>query len=89
MRQEEIRGKEFSVIELVAKRREYLAEKKTEVGSMASNFLEVPHERVNVLEKLVKMVPSSAGSNKDNKGMYFTSVKTGRVYCAAKNNYIT
>ena len=56
------------MIELVAKRREYIAEKKTEVGSMASNFLEVPHERVNVLEKLVKMVPSSAGSNKDNQG---------------------
>jgi len=74
--QEEIRGKEFSVIELVAKRREYLAEKKTEVGSMASNFLEVPHERVNVLEKLVKMVPSSAGSNKDNKGILTTAKHT-------------
>ena len=89
MRQEEIRGKEFSVIELVAKRREYLAEKKTEVGSMASNFLEVPHERVNVLEKLVKMVPSSAGSNKDNKGMYIC-INGSCLLCRKKiTTYIT
>ena len=56
--QEDIKGQEFSVIELLAKRREFIAEKKTEIGSMASNFLELPHERVTVLEKLVKMVSS-------------------------------
>ena len=61
---EDIKGQEFSVIELLAKRREYIAEKKTEIGSMASNFLEVPHERVTVLEKLVKMVSAS----KDSQG---------------------
>ena len=63
--QEEIKGQEFSVIELLAKRREFIAEKKTEIGSMASNFLELPHERVTVLEKLVKMVSST----KDSQGI--------------------
>ena len=49
-------NREISVVELIAKRREFIAQQKVEMGSMASNFLEAPQERINVLEKLVKLV---------------------------------
>merc|ERR1712228_350504 len=49
-------NKTFSVIDIVAKRRLIIQQAKIQIGSMASNFLEAPEERVQVLEKLVKLV---------------------------------
>lgn len=49
-------GPEVSVAELYAKRKELLNEKKITIGSLASNFIEAPEERIMNLEKLVKMV---------------------------------
>ena len=51
-------GQEVSVVELYARRKELLAERKIHIGSLASNFLEAPQERLINLEKLVKMVDS-------------------------------
>ena len=48
-------GQQFSVVELYAKRKEIIAEKKIIIGSLASNFLENPEERIINLEKMVKM----------------------------------
>ena len=48
--------KEVSVVELYARRKELLAERKVHIGSLAANFLEAPHERLINLEKLVKLV---------------------------------
>ena len=48
--------KEVSVVELYARRKELLAERKVHIGSLAANFLEAPHERLVNLEKLVKLV---------------------------------
>ena len=53
-----VRGKEVSVVELYAKRKEILADRKLTIGSLASNFLEAPEERVINLEKLVRLVDS-------------------------------
>jgi len=63
----DLKDQQFSVIELMAKRRQFITEKKLEIGSMASNFLELPEERLNVLEKLVKMV-SGGGEVGGKKG---------------------
>ena len=49
---------EVSVVELYAKRKELLSERKVHIGSLASNFLEAPQERMINLEKLVKLVDS-------------------------------
>lgn len=49
---------EVSVVELYARRKELLAERKIYIGSLASNYLEAPQERMINLEKLVKMVDS-------------------------------
>ena len=49
-------NKTFSVIDIVAKRRLIIQKAKLQIGSMASNFIEAPEERVQVLEKLVKLV---------------------------------
>ena len=51
-------GQQYSVVELYAKRKEIIAEKKVTIGSLASNFLEAPEERIINLEKLVKMFGS-------------------------------
>merc|ERR1712179_578527 len=51
-------GQEVSVIELYAKRKEILADRKVTIGSLASNFLECPQDRIINLEKLVRMVDS-------------------------------
>ena len=54
---DEITSKDtVSVVELYAKRKEIIAEKKVTIGSLASNFLENPEERIINLEKLVKIV---------------------------------
>jgi len=45
-----------SVVELYAKRKQLIAEKKVTIGSLASNFLENPEERIINLEKLVKIL---------------------------------
>lgn len=49
-------GPEVSVAELYARRKELLNDKKITIGSLASNFIEAPEERIMNLEKLVKMV---------------------------------
>ena len=49
---------EVSVVELYARRKELLTEKKIHIGSLASNYLEAPQERMINLEKLVKLVDS-------------------------------
>jgi len=49
-------GKEVSMVELYAKRKEILQEKKIQIGSLASSFLEAPEERMMNLERLVKLV---------------------------------
>ena len=49
-------GTEVSVVELYARRKETLLEKKIQIGSLAASFLECPEERLVNLEKLVKMV---------------------------------
>ena len=49
-------GQQYSVVELYAKRKEIIAEKKITIGSLASNFLENPEERIINLEKLVKII---------------------------------
>jgi len=49
-------GPEVSVAELYARRKELLNDKKVTIGSLASNFIEAPEERIMNLEKLVKMV---------------------------------
>lgn len=55
--EDEVRpGTEVSVVELYARRKEILAEKKIIIGSLAASFLEVPEERLMNLEKLVKLV---------------------------------
>ena len=46
----------ISVIDIVAKRRVIIYKAKIQIGSMASNFVEAPEERVQVLEKLIKLV---------------------------------
>ena len=56
--EEEMEEKEVSVVELYARRKELLAERKVHIGSLASNFLEAPQERMINLEKLVKLVDS-------------------------------
>jgi len=53
-----VAGQQVSVVELYAKRKEILGERKITIGSLASNFLECPQERIINLEKLVKMVDS-------------------------------
>merc|ERR1712045_671225 len=49
-------SKPVSIIDIVARRRMIIQKAKIQIGSMASNFVEAPEERVHVLEKLVKMV---------------------------------
>ena len=56
--EEVMEEKEVSVVELYARRKELLAERKVHIGSLASNFLEAPQERMVNLEKLVKLVDS-------------------------------
>jgi len=51
-------GQEVSVVELYAKRKVILADRKITIGSLASNFLECPQDRIINLEKLVRMVDS-------------------------------
>jgi len=46
----------ISVIDIVAKRSMVIHKAKIQIGSMASNFVEAPEERIQVLEKLVKLV---------------------------------
>jgi len=49
-------GDEVSLVELYAKRKMLLREKKLVIGSLASGFLELPEERIMNLEKVVKLV---------------------------------
>ena len=49
-------NKPISVIDIVAKRRIIIHQAKIQIGSMASNFVEAPEERIQVLEKLIKLV---------------------------------
>jgi len=49
-------GEQVSVVELYARRKELLKEKKLLIGSLASAFLEDPRERISNLENLVKLV---------------------------------
>ncbi len=49
-------GEEVSVVELYARRKELLLEKKIHIGSLASSFLEAPEDRLPNLQKLVKLV---------------------------------
>jgi len=49
-------GEEISVVEIYARRKELLTERKIQIGSLATNFLEVPEERIINLEKLLKFV---------------------------------
>ena len=51
-----MKGSSVSVVELYAKRKQMIAEKKVTIGSLASNFLENPEERIINLEKLVKIL---------------------------------
>lgn len=53
-----VAGKEVSVVELYAQRKEILTDRKIHMGSLASNFLESPQDRIINLEKLVRMVDS-------------------------------
>jgi len=53
-----VSGQEVSVVELYAKRKEILADRKVTIGSLASNFIECPQDRIINLEKLVRMVDS-------------------------------
>merc|ERR1712142_342866 len=53
-----VTGQEVSVVELYAQRKEVLADRKITIGSLASNFLECPQDRIINLEKLVRMVDS-------------------------------
>ena len=43
-----------SVINIMAKRRKMIEEHKLEIGSMATNFLEHPEERIFLLERLIR-----------------------------------
>lgn len=45
-----------SVVSLLAEREEALAKLKLRVGTLASNFVEAPEERMHQLDKLVKMI---------------------------------
>jgi len=51
-------GRQVSVVELYAKRKQILSDRKITIGSLASNFLESPQDRIINLEKLVRMVDS-------------------------------
>ncbi len=53
---EDVAGTEKSVLSLLSDRENILTELKLQVGSMASNFLENPQERIHLLEKLVGML---------------------------------
>jgi len=53
-----ISGKQVSVVELYAQRKEILTDRKIHIGSLASNFLECPQDRIINLEKLVRLVDS-------------------------------
>ena len=46
--------KPMSVIEILAKRKELIEEAKIQIGSMATNFLENPEERVFLLDKIMR-----------------------------------
>ena len=48
--------KPMSVIEILAKRKELIEEAKIQIGSMATNFLENPEERVFLLDKLMRFM---------------------------------
>ena len=45
-----------SVIHILAKRKKLIEETKVQIGSMATNFLENPEERMFLLEKLIKFM---------------------------------
>ncbi|XP_040579378.2 LOW QUALITY PROTEIN: nucleolar complex protein 3 homolog [Lepeophtheirus salmonis] len=45
-----------TVIELLSRRKEILTLKRVTIGSLATNFLECPEERIPILEKLIKML---------------------------------
>jgi len=53
-----VSGQQVSVVELYAKRKEILTDRKIHIGSLASNFLECPQDRIINLEKLVRLVDS-------------------------------
>jgi len=55
---ESVSGREVSVVELYVQRKELLQERKVHIGSLASNFLEAPQERIINLEKLIRLVDS-------------------------------
>ena len=54
----DLRGAETMVLSLVSQREAALRAFKVQIGSMASNFLENPNERIYVLERLVAAVDS-------------------------------
>ena len=54
------RGQERTVLSLLSEREETLEELKTQIGSMATSFLEDPEERMYLLEKLVQMIDKQA-----------------------------
>ena len=55
---EDLKGAETTVLSLVSQREAALLNFKVQIGSMASNFLENPNERIYVLERLVAAVDS-------------------------------
>lgn len=60
----------ISVVDILAKRRLMISKAKVQIGSMATNFLEGPEERIQVLEKLIKMVnedTTDSNYNSQNK----------------------
>lgn len=48
--------KVVSVIDIVANRKNLLYEAKVQIGSMASSFLELPEERLHILQRFLKMM---------------------------------
>lgn len=54
--EEEAPSRPVSVIDIVAKRKVLLHQAKVQIGSMSSSFLEMPEERLHILQKLLKMM---------------------------------
>ena len=46
--------KSVSVIHILAKRQKLIEENKIQIGSMATNFLENPEERMFLLDRLIR-----------------------------------
>ncbi len=53
---EKVQARPVSVIDIVAKRKDLLHQAKVQIGSMSSSFLEMPEERLHILQRLLKMM---------------------------------